>query len=461
MKVHSHRQYRRHTGSAAVVIALLVFMWNSTVLAAELTGRLIIVSSFPETVFGRFKSAFEAKNPSLKVHVRSKKTSAAISFIQEAKAESVDLLWLSAPDAFEVLKKSGHLAQAFEVPVEKIQRIGGYPVDDPEGYYRGFAVSGYGIMWNRAYLERHGLPEPQEWTDLRNPEFMGHLGISAPSRSGSMHLIIETILQGQGWTEGWATIMEIASNLATVTARSFGVLDGVKKGRFGAGPVIDFFGLSAMATDPAIGFTYPDNTVFLPANIAIAKARQNPEAARAFVDFILSSEGQRILLEPEISRLPVDHRIYESVERGYPNPFEEKLIRKGITFDTELSRTRYHLVNSLFDTMITYRLRAYTNTWRALREAEVVSSKKSNSFEQAQLKQARRLLTRVPVSEEQANDPNFSKEFVRRKPGLPVPVRQVELEQEWTKFALVNQSKALNLSQKIIDNSSADNLVLQ
>ena len=113
MKVHSHRQYRRHTGSAAVVIALLVFMWNSTVLAAELTGRLIIVSSFPETVFGRFKSAFEAKNPNLKVHVRSKKTSAAISFIQEAKAESVDLLWLSAPDAFEVLKKSGHLAQAF------------------------------------------------------------------------------------------------------------------------------------------------------------------------------------------------------------------------------------------------------------------------------------------------------------------------------------------------------------
>ena len=88
------------------MIALLVFMWTSTVLAAELSGRLIIVSSFPETVFGRFKSAFEAKNPSLKVHVRSKKTSAAISFIQEAKAESVDLLWLSAPDAFEVLKKS-------------------------------------------------------------------------------------------------------------------------------------------------------------------------------------------------------------------------------------------------------------------------------------------------------------------------------------------------------------------
>ena len=86
---------------------------------------------------------------------------------------------------------------------------------------------------------------------------------------------------------------------------------------------------------------------------------------------------------------------------------------------------------------------------------------KSNSFELAQLKQARRLLTRVPVSEEQANDPNFSREFVRRKPGLPVPVRQVELEQEWTNFALVNQSKALNLSQKIIDNSSADNPVLQ
>ena len=93
------------------------------VLASELTGRLIIVTSFPETVFNRFKSAFEAKNPGLKVHVRSKKTSAAISFVQEAKVEPVDLLWLSAPDAFEVLKKSGHLAQAFEVPVEKFRGL--------------------------------------------------------------------------------------------------------------------------------------------------------------------------------------------------------------------------------------------------------------------------------------------------------------------------------------------------
>ena len=150
MKVHSLRQCRRHTGSVAVVIALLAFIGTSMVLASELTGRLIIVSSFPETVFNRFKSAFEAKNPGLKVHVRSKKTSAAISFVQEAKAESVDLLWLSAPDAFEVLKKSGHLAQAFEVPVKKFRKLG-YPIDDPAGYYRGFAVSGYGIMWNRAY----------------------------------------------------------------------------------------------------------------------------------------------------------------------------------------------------------------------------------------------------------------------------------------------------------------------
>ena len=147
--------------------------------ANELSGRLIIVTSFPENVFNRFKSAFKERHQRIKIHVRSKKTSAAISFIQEAKGEPADILWASAPDAFEVLKKSGHLEKVFRSKIKSNQHILGYPVDDPAGYYRGFAISGYGIMWNRDYLNLHNLPEPRHWDDLRNPDYMGHIGISA------------------------------------------------------------------------------------------------------------------------------------------------------------------------------------------------------------------------------------------------------------------------------------------
>ncbi|WNJ99340.1 extracellular solute-binding protein [Thalassospiraceae bacterium LMO-JJ14] len=433
----------------AAIVALLLLMSMPSV-ASDLSGRLIIVTSFPEHMFERFISAFQSQHPKLKTFVRSKKTSAAISFIQERESDPVDIIWASAPDAFEVLKKSGHLAQAFPAPQGENHRIGGYPLDDLGGYYRGFAVSGYGIMWNTPYLEQSGLPVPRTWDDLRNPVYAGHLGISAPSRSGTMHLIIETILQGKGWDDGWAALLEIGGNLATVTARSFGVLDGVRRGRFGAGPVIDFFGLSAIATGAPVGFVYPDATVFLPANIALVTGGENPEAAKAFVQFILSPAGQEILLEPEISRLPVLRDTYKNARPGFPNPYDDDLTRKGIPFNTELSRTRYHLVNALFDAMITYRLRGLTQAWNALHEAEAASANVSDENIARRLAEARHLLTRVPVSSQEASDLKFASGFVHRRSGLPVPSLQVKLEAEWERMVQGNHEQAIKLSREIL-----------
>ncbi len=438
-----------------ILVVVLVGAVVPVTANAELTGRLIIVTSFPETLFGRFVQAFERRHPKIKIHVRSKKTSAAISFIQERKGEPADIIWASAPDAFEVLKKSGHLAKAFSIPADRIVRIGNYPLDDPAGYYRGFAISGYGIMWNRSYLSRLGLPEPRQWDDLRKPEYFRHLGISAPSRSGTTHLIVEIILQSKGWEKGWAALLEMGGNLATVTARSFGVLDGVRTGRFGAGPVIDFFGLSAMATGAPVGFAYPTATTFLPANIAIIKDAGNRPAARKFVDFILSANGQNLLLEPDISRLPVRPETYVNAPKGYPNPFDNILIKKGFPFDTELSRTRYHLVNALFDRMITFRLKALNRAWTTIHQASSALKPETDLLLHDRLNKARRLAGRVPVNDAQVMDLAFASSFVRRRPGLPVPLHQVNLEKAWERFARDNYAEAARIAKDILAVSAA------
>src|SRR4029450_10327103 len=101
-------------------------------------------------------------------------------------------------------------------------KVGVYPVNDPAGFYTGFAASGYGIMFNTRYMRANGLPAPKEWGDRKKPIYHGHVGISAPSRSGTTHLTVETILQGEGWDKGWATLLEIGGNLAQVSDRSVG-----------------------------------------------------------------------------------------------------------------------------------------------------------------------------------------------------------------------------------------------
>ena len=100
-------------------------------------------------------------------------------------------------------------------------------------------------MWNTRYLKAKKLPVPNSWAELERPVYHGHVGMSAPSRSGTTHLTVETLLQGKGWKDGWAMWKNIAGNFNTVTARSFGVPDGVNSGQFGVGIVIDFFGLSS------------------------------------------------------------------------------------------------------------------------------------------------------------------------------------------------------------------------
>ena len=445
---------RRHCSAVCLLAGLAAaLLWGALAgpaHAAELESQLFIVTSFPKAMFNRFKTAFQEHHPGVRIQILNKKTSAAISYIQETAARPADLFWASAPDAFEVLKQSGHLARHSVARSSIPANIAGHPVNDPQGYYNGFAVSGYGIMWNHQVLKKLGLPRPWEWSDLKKPVYYRKIGISAPSRSGTTHLIVETILQHEGWDQGWATLLEIAGNLATVTARSYGVPAGVNSGRFPIGLVIDFFGLASQASGHPVRFVYPTATTLAPANIAIIRNAPHPRIAAAFIDFLLSPEGQKILFEPAIRRLPVFPAAYKDAPEGYPNPFLGGTLVPGINFSSDLSRRRYHLVNALFDKMITFRIKALNKAWKAIHEAEAALKETPDGALMNTLSRARRLAVRVPVDAAAVADPAFTATFKRVKRGIPPPPRQAEIVEEWNRFAHRNQAEALALAQSVL-----------
>lgn len=426
-------------------------------LAADLESKLVIVTSFPKDLTGPFKKAFEAKNPGTMVEILQKKTSAAVKYIQEtAQANTSDLMWASAPDAFEVLKGDGLLAkyspQAEGIP----EKIGSYPINDPDGYYIGFAGSGYGIMWNTRYLEAKKIPVPKEWVDLIQPVYHNHVGMSAPSRSGTTHLTVETVLQGEGWEKGWGIWKEMAGNFKMVTERSFGVPEGVNSGDFGIGIVIDFFGFSSKATGFPVEFAYPTVTTLVPANIGIVKDAPSPKAAAAFIEFLLSVDGQELLLDPAIRRLPVNPNTYAKAPADFPNPFKDKSIGAAVKFDVELSKDRYNIVNSLFDVMVTYRREDLVKATEAIQKAEAALKDKPNAEAEALIKEARGLIAAVPITESEALDDKFPGVFTsdvfksRKKADVKVPQRQAEIEEKWDAFTKKNYGDAEAKAQKAL-----------
>ena len=170
-----------------LILFISFFMFASSAVANS--GNLVIVTSFPKDLSGKFKAAFETKYPNITVEVVGKKTTAGIKYIQETSSNNgTDLFWASAPDAFEVLKGDNLLAK-YTSQVKGIPKlVGSYPINDPEGFYTGFAAAGYGMMWNTRYLKANNLPAPKEWIDMADSIYFGHTGMSAPSRLSLIHI---------------------------------------------------------------------------------------------------------------------------------------------------------------------------------------------------------------------------------------------------------------------------------
>ena len=440
--------------AGAILLATVVAMPYP---ADALEDKVVIVTSYPKDLTGPFKKAFEAKYPGTLVEILQKNTSAAVKYIQEtAQGNTSDLMWASAPDAFEVLKGNGLLAHYVPKTKGIPEKIGSYPINDPDGYYIGFAGSGYGIMWNTRYLSAKKLPVPKEWDDLKKPIYHGHVGMSAPSRSGTTHLTVETVLQGEGWDKGWATWKEMAGNFKMVTERSFGVPEGVNSGDFGIGVVIDFFGFSSKATGFPVEFVYPTVTTLVPANIAILKNAPHPQAAETFVEYLLSVEGQELLLDPAIRRLPVNPATYAKAPADFPNPFKDTSIGAAVKFDVALSESRYNIVNSLFDVMVTYRREDLAEACKAIQQAETALSGKSNAEAEALIKEARAMIAAMPISEAEAVDAKFPGVFTseafksRKKADVKVPPRQAEIEEKWDSFSKKNYAEAKAKAEKAL-----------
>ncbi|MGE0801736.1 MAG: ABC transporter substrate-binding protein [Lautropia sp.] len=417
--------------------------------AAANAGTVTIVTSFPKELTQAYKVAFEKQHPDIKIEILNKATSQGIAYVRELPAgQRPEIFWASAPDAFEVLKRDQLLAPVADLANPAVPaKIGNYAVNDPGGRYLGQALAGYGLMWNTRYLRANKLPPPAEWIDLAKPVYFGHVAMSSPSRSGTTHLTVETILQGEGWDKGWSQMLEIAGNCAQITERSFGVPDGVNNGQFGIGLVIDFFGLAGKYSGFPVEFVYPKVTAVVPANIGLVAGGKNSEEAKQFIRYSLSQAGQLILLDPKVSRLPVlpAESFGAKVPADYPKIFDIAK-RAKVHFDSDLSESRYYLVSSLFDQTITFRIKELQAATKAIHDAEAALAKKPNGEGTALVRQARDLAFAPIVSASLLKDPKFLETFTKNKRDAAVNKTITGLEGSWNAKARGNYEKARELA---------------
>ncbi len=416
-------------------------------------GTVTVVTSFPKELTQAYKAAFEKANPSIKIEVLNKNTVQGIAYVRELPVgQRPDVFWASAPDAFEVLAGQKLLDNVADLANKAAPaKVGNYPINNPQGLYLGQALAGYGLMWNTRYLAANKLPAPRQWADLMKPVYFGHVATSSPSRSGTTHLTVETMLQGEGWDKGWSQLLQIAGNCAAVTERSFGVPDGVNNGQFGIGLVIDFFGLAGKYSGFPVDFVYPDVTAVVPANIGLVAGGKNAAEAKKFIAFTVSAEGQQLLYDPKISRLPIlpPDAMGGKAPAGYPNPFEIAK-RAKVQFDSDLSEARYNVVSAMFDQTITFRLKDLQAATKAIHAAEAALAKKPNPKALVLLKDARSAAFSPVVDAAKVTDKEFLAVFAASKKDAAVNKRVTGLEDHWNTSARANYERAKGLAEQAL-----------
>ena len=380
----------------SLFVAATMFASPFLTASADERQELVIVTSYSPAFIEPFRRAYEAENTDTRISVVQRSSASATRFIIEQDRIPADIFWASAADAFELLKQRGSLRPIQPRATGAPAKVFGYPINDPDGYYLGFALSGYGFVYNASYLAQQGLAPPRSWRELLEPAYSGHIGMSTPSRSGTTHLMVEALLQRYGWDEGWAMLSQLGGNLSTITARRFGVASGVAQRRFGIGVTIDYLARTPGSTDSSATFTLPSDAVFVPASIGILTRARNVEGAERFVDLVLSQKGQELLLNPDVARIPIAPKLNEAL---LP-PATDSLFKDG-AFDARVSASRYGIVNLVFDELIVRRRAVLARLWKRVDQLTPLATE---ADDRRRLAQAQELLRRAPVASNELAD---------------------------------------------------------
>ncbi|MBV6656349.1 MAG: ABC transporter substrate-binding protein [Devosiaceae bacterium] len=270
---------------ALIASTALALTLPASALAAE--GRLVLCTSQPNADAQQTVDAFIAAHPGVEVEwVRDGTTQmmARLATEFEAGNPQPDVLLIADMVTMEGLEAEGRLMAYPEADTAAYDE-GLY---DPEGYYFSTKLITTGIVYNTA------APfTPESWLDLLGDDANGQIRIPSPLTSGAALIHLETLTSNLDM--GWDYYETLAEMDTVAAGGNGGTFNAVAGGEQLFGMVVDFLAIREKANGAPVEFVFPTEGVSAVTEpVAILSTAQNPDAAKAFVDFLLSPEGQQL-----------------------------------------------------------------------------------------------------------------------------------------------------------------------
>jgi iron(III) transport system substrate-binding protein len=259
---------------------------------AKKEGKMALATSVSAANFPKLLEAFTRKYPFIETSsglyaAPTGRVMARVDAEIQSNNVTVDVLHVANLAPYLDMKRKGALLQY------KSPELGAYPPDaqDGEGYWAAGRVVGVIMAYNKNFLPPDKAPK--SWADLLKPEFKGKKIIIQNAAAGTQ--FAQTYMLQQ--TLGLDYLKKLAAQEPVVMATSGQLKDSLIRGEMLVGATVDHWrAFEDDAAKAGIVAVYPTEGMPVAiAPVAILKAAPHPNAARLFVDFILSEEGQTLI----------------------------------------------------------------------------------------------------------------------------------------------------------------------
>lgn len=275
---------------------------------SSVSGSISVYAALTTAGAQGFTNAFEAQYPNVKVSMVTGGSGALATQLEAQKQSGhvqADVVLFADPTDMDSLA-SQNILQKWKPSLQ------GRAV--PAGYEGKNWVGAF--TFDMVLLEHPGMANaPHKWTDLTSSSLQGQVAIGSASYSGTTF----------GWAAelhtlfGWSYFKQLKANGVRVEQSTTTVGTDVASGKDEVGVTLDSVARSLLAQGANVSLVWPtDGAVRAPATVGITTATSQPSAAKAFVTWLLSRQGQI-----EAAKLGYD-AAYFGATPAYPIPKKEK-----------------------------------------------------------------------------------------------------------------------------------------
>ena len=273
--------------------------YQKIISAASREGRLVIYSSTDLSAAAPLIAEFEAMYPSVSVEYDEMNTSEVYGrFVAETLADggSADVTWSSSMD-LQMKLANDRFAEAYRSP--EARSLPEWAVWRDEAW--GTTFEPVVFVYNKRLLTGSDIPQTHgdllHLLESRPEKFSGNITTYDIEKSGVGFLFIsqDSIAMPAFWT----LLKALGSSNVELEANTAPMIERIASGKDLIGyNLLGSYAMARARRDPSLGIVLPrDYTLVLSRVMLIAKKARHPNAAKLWVDFILSRRGQTIIAE--------------------------------------------------------------------------------------------------------------------------------------------------------------------